>query len=545
MRYCGKRLGIRNAAVYIGALSLNALVLYLIAFSGYETCNPPAAMTSSSEVAADVGENGVAGAKVLEILTKAPTPCPQPSAPLPCPHSPSRSSSLAGLVAESVPRESAPAEPDISTRVLFKPPPQIGSYSAVGMTAVADRGAQAKFAVSIKSQRCYAERHSYEYIVLDPSNYPKCRQRDFFFRKHCTVARFLETRPPGYILFVLDGDNPVVVLDRNLDRWLAEARITDVVLYERWMNNEIMAGNYAVRNSAWGIQFCDGWAAYDQVDQPIGFHSSDNGAIHMHVIRELHLTNWNHCAYLWNRLTADSMNLDPYYHFVSCTRLLMGAPRRWKVDGVYRITILPRGHSWSIDGGIADSKTSTVGPISHHGQKEEHNYLQYFKPEFVKDPKSKCTSMLRSSDSGVVVSEARFFEILANSHRGTVNGGWQSWSRQPLPPWYHVYLQCIPTLTCQPLEYGDPLPVSFVQPPQGSLPFLRVPKGLKFEWCAKEHDKCSCVGLSRFGTIEDGKLSTVVRVAADSGQTICNADHYGREDPAPGAGKSCYCAKGV
>lgn len=32
------------------------------------------------------------------------------------------------------------------------------------------------------------------------------------------------------------------------------------------------------------------------------------------------------------------------------------------------ITILPRGHSWAIDGGDADSKVSPVGAISHHGQ---------------------------------------------------------------------------------------------------------------------------------------------------------------------------------
>ena len=57
--------------------------------------------------------------------------------------------------------------------------------------------------------------------------------------------------------FVFDGDNPVVWLDRGpgleracewrkrerpegLDHWLKEVAATDVVLYERWMNNEIM-----------------------------------------------------------------------------------------------------------------------------------------------------------------------------------------------------------------------------------------------------------------------------------------------------------------
>ena len=41
---------------------------------------------------------------------------------------------------------------------------------------------------------------------------------------------------------MFDGDNPVVWLERSLDHWLKEVSATDVVLYERWMNNEIMVG---------------------------------------------------------------------------------------------------------------------------------------------------------------------------------------------------------------------------------------------------------------------------------------------------------------
>mmetsp|Transcript_22463 Transcript_22463/g.70014 ORF Transcript_22463/g.70014 Transcript_22463/m.70014 type:complete len:403 (+) Transcript_22463:192-1400(+) len=401
--------------------------------------------------------------------------------------------------------------------------------------------AQAKFAVSLASQRCFAERHGYEYHVIDPSHYPTCRQADFFFRKHCSVARFLEGRPADYLLFVLDGDNPAVVLDRGLEHWLEEARATDVVLYERWMNNELMAGNYAVRNSAWGIAFCDGWAAYDRVDQPRGYHSSDNGAIHLHVLRSLRISNWGHCAHLWDRLTASVMDLDPYYAFVNCARLLMGAPRRWKLEGQYRLTILPRGHAWSIDGVVANSKTAPVGAVTHHGQKTEQNYLQYFRPAFVQGGRGgrSCDGMLRDD---IAVDAGTYTGWLAHSLDERVAGSLQAWTRQAHPPWDLAYTECMRTLSCRPLDDDAELPVMLPRPPQRSLPFLRVPPAADFQRCAKEHENCACSGLVRFGLLEEKRLSAPVRL---QGTLRCNAQSFANHDPSPGDGKFCYCAANV
>ncbi|CAE8601441.1 unnamed protein product [Polarella glacialis] len=419
-----------------------------------------------------------------------------------------------------------------------------GSYSAVGIAAVADPNYQKRFAVSIASQKCYAERHGYEHAVIDPANYPSCKHfNDFFFRKHCSVARFLESRPPDYILFVMDGDNPVVVLDRSLDHWLEEAKATDVILYERWMNNEIMAGNYAVRNSAWGIAFCDGWASYNYELPKAGYYSSDNGAIHLHLLRALQLSKWEPCSTLWHHLGSDrAEGLDEYFSFVTCSRLLMGAPRRWKVKGKYRVTILPRGHSWSIDGGNVDSKTSSVGPISHHGQKTEQNYLQYFTEEFVKSADASCANMMKE---GFQVDPATLGGIMSRSLDARLDGGFLSWTRQFPPPWDWVYKGCMKSLSCRPLEDEESLVPTMLRPPQAKLPWMRVPNNAKFKECAKDHETCACVGLAKFGHLASKRFSVVVRVERNPGKIACGMSAFGEDDPASGESKRCYCAEGL
>ncbi|CAE7224644.1 unnamed protein product [Symbiodinium sp. CCMP2592] len=415
------------------------------------------------------------------------------------------------------------------------PPP--GHYTSIGLAAVADKKYQKRFAISIASQRCYAKKHGYEYAVIDPSEYPACDKfRDFFFRKHCSVARFLETTVGDHILFVFDGDNPVVWLDRGLDHWLKEVAATDVVLYERWMNNEIMAGNYAVRNSDFGIRFLDDWASFEEELPRSGYHSSDNGAIHLHLLRVLGLKNEKPCKYQWDHLGSDRDHMDEYYGFVTCARLVMGAPRRWKIAGTPRVTILPRGHAWAIDGGDADSHVSSVGAISHHGQKTEANYRQYFQDSFVDNGGSDCDVMVRK---GFYVDPRQYGDSLWSKLKARTDGAMLDWTRQHVPPWDFAYLGCMATLSCRPLDDGEALSVSIPRPVQSSIPFKKVPKDAKFEVCAGEWETCKCVGLVYFGT--KTRRSPVVEVQAGEGKIDCRADNFDG-DPAIGEIKKCHCA---
>jgi len=315
-----------------------------------------------------------------------------------------------------------------------------------------------------------------------------------------------------------------------------------VLLYERWMNNELMAGNYVVRASAWGIKFCDGWAGYDTVDQPRGYHSSDNGAIHMHVLRILRISKHVHCAYWWERLSQGAAVLDEYFNFVSCTRLLMGAPRRWKLEGKHRVTIIPRGHAWAIDGGIVNSKISSIGAVMHHGQKTTENYLQYFKNDFVHKNHSDCPNMMRDD---TFVDKKSYCGFLMGSMSGRMDGGFLSMARIAPPPWDQAYVGCMQTLTCKALDDGDPLELSVPRPLQRAPLFLRLGKDLKFEQCSKEHGQCKCTGIVKFGTKANApkeKSSIVVVGEEQGGKVQCNLESFDNEDPAPGDSKQCYCA---
>lgn len=332
------------------------------------------------------------------------------------------------------------------------------------------------------------------------------------------MARFLETTSGDYILFVFDGDNPVVWLDRGLDHWLKEVAATDVVLYERWMNNEIMAGNYAVRNSDFGIRFLDDWASFEEELPRSGYHSSDNGAIHLHLLRVLGLKNEKPCKYQWDHLGSDRDHMDEYYGFVTCARLVMGAPRRWKIAGTPRVTILPRGHAWAIDGGDADSHVSSVGAISHHGQKTEANYRQYFQDSFVDNGGSDCDAMVRK---GFYVDPRQYGESLLSKLKARTDGAMLDWTRQHVPPWDFAYLGCMATLSCRPLDDGEALPVSIPRPIQSSIPFKKVPKDAKFEVCAGEWETCKCVGFVYFGT--KTRRSPVVEVQAGEGKIDCRS----------------------
>ncbi|CAK9040015.1 Pentatricopeptide repeat-containing protein [Durusdinium trenchii] len=335
--------------------------------------------------------------------------------------------------------------------------------------------------------------------------------------------------------FVFDGDNPVVWMERSLEHWLVEVSATDVVLYERWMNNEIMAGNYAVRNSQFGIDFLDGWAAFEEELPKSGYHSSDNGAIHLHLLRALGLRNEKPCTQHWSHLGSDKNFMDEYYAFVSCTRLVMGAPRRWKIAGTPRITILPRGHAWAIDGGDADSKVSSVGAISHHGQKTEVNYRQYFQDDFMKSGGTNCEAMIRD---GFFVDADAYGQSLWEKLKARTEGALLDWTRQHAPPWDFLYLTCMKSLSCRPLDDEEELPVLFPRPLQSRLPYVRVPKGVSFEPCAGEWETCHCVGFVYFGT--DTRRSPVVRAPRRTGRL--EADNF-EGDPAVGDIKKCHCAK--
>ena len=151
---------------------------------------------------------------------------------------------------------------------------------AVHMIAIADANFARKYAPIFKKNEQYARRHGYEWHVISTDS-PICTKmyaHDFFFRKHCMVAEWMED--------TLDEDDVVVVFDSDvvpyrpgisLENWTSTGE--DIVMYERIWNTEIMAGNYIARNNYRARTFLREWAQYMYEKPKEAFSSSDNGEI--------------------------------------------------------------------------------------------------------------------------------------------------------------------------------------------------------------------------------------------------------------------------
>ena len=57
-----------------------------------------------------------------------------------------------------------------------------------------------------------------------------------------------------------------------------------MVFYERWFSGEVVAGGYGVRNNRKTREFLKMWADLE-LNQPKGFSSADNGAIHVALMK--------------------------------------------------------------------------------------------------------------------------------------------------------------------------------------------------------------------------------------------------------------------
>uniref|UniRef100_A0A7S4K9T4 Nucleotide-diphospho-sugar transferase domain-containing protein n=1 Tax=Odontella aurita TaxID=265563 RepID=A0A7S4K9T4_9STRA len=267
--------------------------------------------------------------------------------------------------------------------------------AAVYMVTIADAEFRQRYEKFFGAMSDYAARYGYLWRVLGAD--PECRKqfRYYFFRKHCIVARWMEREATtGDIFFVFDADVVPYRTHLSLDSWLgilnAASGGADLVFYDRTMNNEVAAGNYAVRNTNATRNNLMQWARYEY-QQPPGFSSYDNGAIHLHLLRFLgmeSLDDHGGCGGKFRNLTASVSNLVPYYDFVTCTRKHVRA-------GLYNATspsiqILGKDFAWVMDGYFDDypkigrDREGKDFPVFHHGIKlkdspalDEKEYKKY------------------------------------------------------------------------------------------------------------------------------------------------------------------------
>ena len=87
-----------------------------------------------------------------------------------------------------------------------------------------------------------------------------------------------------------------------------------------------IVGGYGVRNKEKTREFLKMWADLEH-DAPMGFHSSDNGAIHLALMIWFigrNDTRVQQCFEIYRALNDSVENLTPYWNFVNCARRTLG-----------------------------------------------------------------------------------------------------------------------------------------------------------------------------------------------------------------------------
>lgn len=190
------------------------------------------------------------------------------------------------------------------------------------------------------------------------------------------VSKFLQKNTTqGDTVFVSDSDVVPYRVQSSLDHWLNLTKFEDLAFYDRIWNPELAAGNYMVRNTAKAQEFLMGWASWES-KRPPGFSSADNGALHVHLLEVLGLDDsFRRCNKLYMNLTADVMNLNPYFEYIECARTQTPAGvYKSKGDNSLSIRIIPKGQAWVVDGVYdPDSLSNMEAPVFHHGVKLEGN----------------------------------------------------------------------------------------------------------------------------------------------------------------------------
>jgi len=202
----------------------------------------------------------------------------------------------------------------------------------------------------------YAEKNGYLILNKSPEDEPRCNHvKHFFFKKHCTVYYHIidngVTNDRWY--FVLDGDNAVRNPNTNIKLETFIKNDKDLLYYYRFHNNEIAAGNYAIKNTKWAMSYLK--AYYGLHDTYSGFNY-DNGALHYNLLPAQYKDSCNN--YFGNSLRL-------YDKFIGCVhkRLQMaGFPLR------EHIFVYKRGQGWSYDGWVVDYKWSN-DTLLHHAMK--------------------------------------------------------------------------------------------------------------------------------------------------------------------------------
>lgn len=239
------------------------------------------------------------------------------------------------------------------------------SNARIGIAVISDDKHSIKFKNSISTIRNYGHLQKYPVFVIPSTSLCKRSIPYFFFQKHCTVKELLFSMPKLSYLLVLDADNYIVNTNKRIEEFITPSH--DLILSIRFLNNEITAGNYIVKNTLWSKDFLTDWMnSYKQYMGHkffLGYkydygYNFDNGALHYLLLKRLTGTIKTCQKYI------ETTSMRDYDPFVKCVHLFLNKTacqgKEWE-----HIKILCKWKSFYIDGSLTNEKWSNDSFILH------------------------------------------------------------------------------------------------------------------------------------------------------------------------------------
>uniref|UniRef100_A0A1I8BVP1 Nucleotid_trans domain-containing protein n=1 Tax=Meloidogyne hapla TaxID=6305 RepID=A0A1I8BVP1_MELHA len=226
--------------------------------------------------------------------------------------------------------------------------------------------------LALSTIRCYAQRSQecshFVLITPDPSDNKnnKCKQNDFFFRRHCLVVEWMSKHSEFEWILFIDGDMAVVNPNHSLFEYINGEQI---IFYDRLFNHEIMAGSYLAKNTVYARNFLTDWSNYFY-KLPKSFHGTDNGAIHALFMEKFSAEEHkNNCQYLWEK----SKNFGDVGIYEVCVRHYIAKQMINRTFDEGKVRVLPKALGWARDGGHTRTKFSTKDFMFHGWKYSELN----------------------------------------------------------------------------------------------------------------------------------------------------------------------------
>jgi hypothetical protein len=203
---------------------------------------------------------------------------------------------------------------------------------AIVVTADSAYRGSTEFSRHADSVECYARARGYYFLHIPEGS---------LFKRHQVVRANLAKY--DWILF-LDGDVQMLNYGNGLERHIETAQSTDIVFPTRFINGEVAAGAYLVRNSSWSLEFLRRWSEADIIGTRVG--NADNGfllqlltqSLFVHGARTApELAEGEKCVQTFN-------GHDGLMAGKCCLSALMGAQRRFE-----HVLLLPRGQGFMRD----------------------------------------------------------------------------------------------------------------------------------------------------------------------------------------------------